>query len=53
MIVFDLDCQNCGSTHTDVELETAYDRRCRECNHIYDIRPPEMIEDDRLHTFIR
>jgi ribosome-binding protein aMBF1 (putative translation factor) len=52
MIVFDLNCRKCGSRNTSVVLETAYMRVCEDCNHNFDIRPEEMIEEDRVYTFI-
>lgn len=52
MKLYDLNCRNCGSKNTSVELETAFDRRCDDCDHTFDIRPQEIQDDDRLLTFI-
>jgi ribosome-binding protein aMBF1 (putative translation factor) len=52
MIKFDLDCRACGSSNTSVVLETAYQQVCEDCDHQFDIRPQEVIDDDRLYTFI-
>lgn len=41
-----IDCPECGSTHTHPTPETAFERFCGDCDASWDIRTPEELYED-------
>lgn len=41
-----IDCPNCQSTHTFPTPETAFERFCRDCDEVWDIRSAEELIED-------